>query len=212
MNHDSRVSGIPQPDSAYAGYAPEDAGVARLQTGDDEARVGSLHADFDAGDDPLDAVPTRGTVEKLLEAAEFAVLWSRLEARLRARFQGFDMTAQGRGRCNAENEVDAIFSAPVNDFGTAIMAVGAQQDFRARPVTADRSQKPAQEGVDLTAVRPLGRPQHSGDESAIAIEDDDRRKAMLVIMGIEQTQLLPVMHRIESVIYVENDPLRNLLE
>src|SRR5208282_6387446 len=43
------------------------AGVALLQVGDDEARVGSFLADFDASDDPLDAAPTLRAIEELLE-------------------------------------------------------------------------------------------------------------------------------------------------
>src|ERR1035438_4982248 len=45
------------------------AGVALLQIGDDEARVGALRARLDARDDPLDPAPARGPVVKLLETA-----------------------------------------------------------------------------------------------------------------------------------------------
>jgi len=46
----------------------KDAGVARFQIGDDEARVWPFRADFDARDDPLNAAPARSSVEELLEA------------------------------------------------------------------------------------------------------------------------------------------------
>ena len=45
------------------------AGVAPFQIGDDEACVGSLGADFDAGDYPLDPAPALRAVEELFEAA-----------------------------------------------------------------------------------------------------------------------------------------------
>src|ERR1022692_3507019 len=38
----------------------EHARIAGIEIGDDEACVGPLHASFDAGDDALDAAPTRG--------------------------------------------------------------------------------------------------------------------------------------------------------
>src|SRR5277367_6499602 len=41
----------------------ERAGVGFAQIGDDETGVGSFRADFDAGDDPLDAAPAFRAVE-----------------------------------------------------------------------------------------------------------------------------------------------------
>jgi hypothetical protein len=81
-----------------------------------------------------------------------------------------------------------------------------------RGTTADCPQEPAQDSADLNAVRPLCRPQYGGYEAAVTIEDHDRLKAVFVIVRIEEAQLLAAMHRIESVIYVDNDPFRNLLE
>src|SRR5277367_5910036 len=96
------------------------------------------------------------------------------------------MAAQRRGRRDTKNEVETGFSAPIDDLGTTIMAVGAQQDLRPRPVAADRPQKPAQESADFAAVRSFGRPQHGRDKAAVTIEDDNRLEAILVVMGIEQ--------------------------
>ena len=76
----------------------QDAGVAGRQIGDDEARVGAFRADFDAGDDALDATPTFGAVEKFFEAPSFAALRRSLEARLCAGFKALDMPAQRRCR------------------------------------------------------------------------------------------------------------------
>src|SRR5271170_7969802 len=73
-------------------------GVADLQVGDDEACVGPFRASLDAGDDPLDAAPTGGPVEELLEAAGLALLRRGLEACLRAGLEALDVPAQRRGR------------------------------------------------------------------------------------------------------------------
>ena len=51
------------------------------------------------------------------------------------------MAAQGRGRRDAENVVEAVGATEVENLGRAIMAVGAQQDFHARPVGADGAQQ-----------------------------------------------------------------------
>ena len=66
------------------------------------------------------------------------------------------MPAQGRGRRDAEDEVDPVGAAPVEDLRAAIVAVGAQQDLRFRPVGADGPNKPAQKGADVRALRALG--------------------------------------------------------
>ena len=50
------------------------AGVALLQIGDDEARVGPLRAGLDPGDDALDAAPARSPVVKLFVTARLAIL------------------------------------------------------------------------------------------------------------------------------------------
>src|SRR6266536_2176739 len=117
------------------------AGVADLQVRDDEARVGPFRADFDACDDPLDAAPAFGPIEELLEAAELAVLLRRsLEARLRAGLEALDMPAPRCGRRDAQDVIETVKPAPVENFGTAIVTVGAQQDLGIWPVGADRPQ------------------------------------------------------------------------
>src|SRR5271166_4051068 len=98
----------------------ERAGVAFAQIGDDETGVGSFRANFDAGDDPLDAAPAFRAVEELLETANLAVPW--------------------RG---AEDVIEAVGPTPVEDLWAAIMAVGAQQDLGVGPVGADRAQQAA---------------------------------------------------------------------
>src|SRR5271157_1463432 len=187
-------------------------GVADLQVGDDEACVGPFRASLDAGDDPLDAAPTGGPVEELLEAAGLALLRRGLEACLRAGLEALDVPAQRRGRRDAQDIIETIGSTPVEDFGTAIMAIGAQQYLGVGPVGPDRPQQAAQEGTDLLATRPFGGAKHSCDEAAFAVEYDDRLKTIFVVMRIEEPQLLAAMNRIERVVDVECDPFRDLPE
>src|SRR5208283_2822703 len=113
------------------------ASIALLQVGDDEAGVGSFLADFDASDDPLDAAPTLRAIEELLETTKLAVPGRGLEPRLRAGFEIGDMTTQRRGRRDAEDVVEAVGATPIENLGTTIMAVGAQQDLGAGPVSAN---------------------------------------------------------------------------
>ena len=113
-------------------------GVADLQVGDDEACVGPFRAGLHTGDDPLDAAPAGGPVEELLEAARLAFLRRGLEARLRAGLEALDVPAQRRGRRDAQDIIETIGSTPVEDFRTAIMAVGAQQYLGVGPVGPDR--------------------------------------------------------------------------
>ena len=92
------------------------------------------------------------------------------------------------------------------------MTVGAQHDFGPGPVGADRPEQAAQEAPDLLAARALGGPQDGGDEAPFTIENDDRLKAILVVVSIEQAQLLAAMDGIERIVDVEHDPLGHLME
>ena len=161
----------------------EPASVAFAQIGDDEAGVRSFRARFDAGDDPLDPAPALRAVEELHETTKLAISRG-LESRLRAGFETFDMAAQCRGWRDAENVIEAIGATPIEDPGTAIVAVGPQQDLGVRPVSADRAQQASQEGLDLLAARPLGGTKHGGDEAALAVEHDDRLKSVFVVWAL----------------------------
>ena len=122
------------------------------------------------------------------------------------------MLAQGRGGRQAEDEVDIVGAAPVNDQRAAVVAVGPDQDAGVRPVGPDRPHQAAQVSADLGPARPLGRSQDRADEPAIAVEHHDRLEAVFVVMGIEQAQLLAAMHGVKGVVDVEHDPLRHLPE
>jgi hypothetical protein len=59
---------------------------------------------------------------------------------------------------------------------------------------------------------PLGRlPGRSkrGDETAFSVKDDDRLKAITVIVGVEQAQLLATMHPVKRIVDIEDNALRH---
>src|SRR5471032_243219 len=147
----------------------ERARIALLEIGDDEACVGAFGANFDAGDDPLDAAPARGSVVELAEAARLALFRRGLVARFHAGFEVADVAAQGRGRRDAEDIIEPVGATKVENLGRAIMTVAAQHYLRLRPVGADGAQQAAQEGLDLFAARPFGGAKHGGDEAAYEI-------------------------------------------
>src|SRR5512133_3831836 len=123
-----------------------------------------------------------------------------------------DVTAQRRGRRHAEDEIEALGSTPVENLWTTIVTVGAQQNLGVGPVGADRAQQAAQEGANLIAAGPLGGTKNGRDEATFAVEHNDRLKAIVVVMRIEQPQLLAAMNRIERVVEVEHDLFGNLPE
>ena len=84
-----------------------------------------LFARFNAPNDSFDVAPTRSTVVKLLEAEHFGLLRPGLETGFGACLERFSMTAQGRDRRNAEDEVETIRPAEVDGLGATIVAVGA---------------------------------------------------------------------------------------
>src|SRR5208282_3101480 len=186
--------------------------IAGVEIGDNEACVGPVRTGFDAGDDALNTAPARGPVEELLEAARLAVFRRGLEARLGAGLEIPDMPAQCRGRRDAQNVIETVGPTPVENLGTAIVTVGAQQDLGLWPVGADCPQQAAQEGANLLAAGSFGRTKNGGDKAALAIEHDDRLKAVFVVMCIEQPQLLAAVNRVERVVNVERDPFGHPLE
>src|SRR5271166_5098674 len=188
----------------------ERASVAFVQIGDDEARVGPFRANFDAGDDALDAAPTRGPVIELAEAARLALLRRGLVARLHAGFEVSDVATQGRGRRDAEDIIEPVGATKVENLRRAIVTVAAPHYLRVRPVGADGAQQATQESLDLLAAGPFGGAKHGSDEATLAVEHDDWLKSVFVAMRVEQPQLLAAMHRVERVVDIECDALGNL--
>jgi hypothetical protein len=76
----------------------------------------------------------------------------------------------------------------------------------------DGADEAAQKGADLMPARPLARAQQRGDKNAPPHRNDNRLKAVIVLVGVEQAQLLPAMHPVESVVDIEQDALRHLPE
>jgi hypothetical protein len=174
--------------------------------------VGGMATPVDADSQSALNMDTIAALHKLIASQELAVPGRGLEPRLRAGFESLDMATQGRGRRDAEDVIEAVDPTPVEDFGAAIMAVGAQQDLGVGPMGSDRAQQPAQEGLDLLAARPFGGTKHGGDEAALAVEHHDGLKAVFVLMRVEQPQLLAAMDRVERVVDVERDPFGTLGE
>src|SRR5271166_649294 len=191
----------------------ERADIALCEIGDDEPCVGSFRANLDTGDDALDAAPALRPIVKFFEAAHLAILFRRgLVARLRAGLEALDMPPQCRGRRDTQDVIDSVCPTPIENLWTAIVAIGAQEDLGLGPVGADAAQQAAQEGANLLAAGPFGGTKNGGDEAALAIEHDDRLKAVFVVMGIEQPQLLGAMNRIERVVDIERNPFGHLPE
>ena len=81
-----------------------------------------------------------------------------IETVLGAGFQALDMAAQGGGRGDTEDKVDAVGAAPVQHLRAAVMGIRAEQDGGLRPIGADRPQQTAQEGADFHALGALVQP------------------------------------------------------
>ena len=129
-------------------------------------------------------------VVEFLEAPHLAARRRGPEALGGGFLQRFDMAAQRRIGGQAEHPIHPVGAAPVEDFRGGIVAVGAQQDLDPGPSRPDRADQAAQEGADLMPARALARPQQRGHEAALAVEDDDRLEAVIVVIGVEQPQLL----------------------
>ena len=80
-------------------------------------------------------------------------------------------------------------------------------------MTADRAHDMAQQESHLGPVRGLARPQDDGHRLAAAgLVDVDRQEAAMVVVGVEQRQLLVPMDAVQSIVDVEHDAARHLLE
>src|SRR5450759_5090154 len=66
------------------------------------------------------------------------------------------------------------------------------------------------QAVGFLAARPLGGAKNGGDETAFAVEHDNRLKTVLIVMRIEEPQLLAAVHGVKGIVNIENDPLGNL--
>src|SRR5512134_1306649 len=102
--------------------------------------------------------------------------------------QAGDMPAERAGWGKAEDVVETVRFAPVEHLRAGVMAVGADQDLRLRPIRPDGADEAAEKGADLDALRPLRRAQEGGNEAAVAVKHDDRLESLFVVIGIEQAR------------------------
>ncbi len=165
---------------------------------------------LDPGDDALDPAPALGAVVEFLEAPHLAARRGGPEALGGGFLQRLDMAAQHRVGGQAEQPIHPVGATPIEDFRGGIVAVGTQQDLDPGPSGADRTDEAAKEGADLTPARALARPQQRGHEAALAVEDDNRLEAVIVVIGVEQAQLLAAMHAVEGVVDIKDDALWHL--
>ena len=63
------------------------------------------------------------------------------------------------------------------------MTISAQQNLGLRPVGADGAQQAAQKAAYFLAAGPLGGTKHGGDKATLAVEYDDRLKAISLLSG-----------------------------
>src|ERR1019366_4027298 len=96
--------------------APADS----VEAGDDEAGVYPLRPGLDAGDDALDAVPTRGAIVEFLEAAQFLAA-CRGGPRSDALLQRRDVFPQCGGGRHAQRVVEPLGAAEAQHLGCAVV-------------------------------------------------------------------------------------------
>src|SRR5512144_2980185 len=84
---------------------------------------------------------------------------------------------------------------------------------RGSPPAASCRGSPAPGGGGRRGSTPFGRfagRRTAVNEAAVFVQDDDRLEAIVVVMGVEQSQLLAAVDSIEGVVNVEGDPPRHL--
>ena len=113
------------------------------------------------------------------------------------------------GAGEAEHVIDAVMLAPAHRLRAGVMAVAAEGDVGLWPAPTDAANETAQMRVHLDAAWRLAGAQDDGDRSAaFGVVDVDRQKAMFVIVGVEQLELLMTVHHVYRVVDVERDRAR----
>ena len=83
------------------------------------------------------------------------------------------------------------------------MAVAAQTDPDPGEPLAQMADHPFHQGQDLAAARCRCLPQHGHDQPAAGVEDVDRQKAPVIVIGIELAQFLFAMDPIKAFIKIK---------
>jgi len=92
------------------------------------------------------------------------------------------------------------------------MAVAPEGDTCGGPAPANVANQAAQMRPHLDAARRLAGAQEDRNRTAaLGVVDMDRQKAMFVVMGVEQGELLTAMHHIDRVVDVERHRARRSL-
>ena len=112
-----------------------------------------------------------------------------------------------------ENVAVALILQQVHDLGRAVMAVATHRDLDPGPVAPDAADDVAQDPRRLVTGWPLARTQQRQHRlGGRRVEDVDGLKAVLVVMGVEQCQLLAAVDGIRGIVNVEHDALGHALE
>jgi len=85
------------------------------------------------------------------------------------------------------------------------VAVAAQTDADPGKALADMTDHPFHQGQDLAAARRRCLPQHGQDQPAAGVEDMDRQKAPVIVIGIELAQFLFAMDPIEAFVEIQGE-------
>ena len=107
----------------------------------------------------------------------------------------------------------ALILQQVHDLGRAVMAVATHRDLDPGPMAPDAADDVAQDPRRLVTGWPLARTQQRQHRlGGRRVEDVDGLKAVLVVMGVEQCQLLAAVDDIRGIVNVEHDALGHALE
>ena len=89
------------------------------------------------------------------------------------------------------------------------MAVAPQADPDPRKALADMTDHPLDQRQDLAAARRRRLPQHGHDQPAAGVEDVDRQKAPIIVVGVELAQLLLAVDPIKAFIKIQGEVAGN---
>ena len=85
------------------------------------------------------------------------------------------------------------------------MAVAPQADPDPGKPLAKMADHPLDQGQDLAAARRRRLPQHGHDQPAAGVEDVDRQKAPVIVIGVELAQLLLAVDPIKAFIEIQGE-------
>jgi hypothetical protein len=120
-----------------------------------------------------------------------------------------DLSGQRLGAGQAKDVVDAVLLTPGHRLGAGVMAVATEGDARVGPAPANVPNQAAQMRTNLNATRRFAGAQDNRNRpAALCVVDVDRQKAVLVVMGVEQRELLTAMNHVDGVVDVERHHAR----